>query len=196
MTMQIPDYLHYNGRSYALNEELLHDFFDENQDLKPRADVQSTALWRGYMAKFEIRNNELFIASFEIFTDLKLNKQQLKEQVFKEGDKLTHYSGMIRIDDFRGEFDKEPETGIFEYLQIRNGDLIKHWQLNHTQLQKMKELQFEYFKLTDNYNKINKRFMKYNAGKQPGDFDDLMQKNVLTYQGDLYVTAAELAKEL
>jgi hypothetical protein len=46
-------------------------------------------------------------------------------------DKYNWFSGLIRIDDFRGKYDDEDdEEGIYELLEIRDGNFIRHWKLN------------------------------------------------------------------
>jgi len=56
----------YNGKEYKLNNYYLEYFFEQNPDKKPEFKVQHTGLWRGYVATFEIENNQLFLINVEI----------------------------------------------------------------------------------------------------------------------------------
>ena len=56
-TAQYPDKIIYNGKEYDLHSNPLEEYFQKNPDKKPKATMISTALWRGYVATFEIKNN-------------------------------------------------------------------------------------------------------------------------------------------
>jgi hypothetical protein len=61
MTRQIRDTLLFEGEEHRLNDELLEAYFNEYPDRKPQSDVELTALWRGYVATFEVVADELLI---------------------------------------------------------------------------------------------------------------------------------------
>ena len=64
-TAQIPDKLIYRGEVYGLSVNPLETFFDENPEKRVKG-WTSTALWRGYVATFEIRDSILFVSNVEI----------------------------------------------------------------------------------------------------------------------------------
>ncbi|MDR0515679.1 MAG: hypothetical protein LBH25_01380 [Fibromonadaceae bacterium] len=52
-TAQEPDLLIHNGEKYDLTVNPMEPFFKENPEKRPPS--PNTALWRGYIATFEIR---------------------------------------------------------------------------------------------------------------------------------------------
>jgi hypothetical protein len=65
-TGQIPDKILYGGKSYELNSNPLEPYFEKNSEKKPKSSIQSTALWRGYVATFEIKDSQLVVKDIEI----------------------------------------------------------------------------------------------------------------------------------
>lgn len=60
-TAQYPDKIFYNNKEYSLLTNPLEKYFERNEDKRPKGGVTSSALWRGYVATFEIIENELFV---------------------------------------------------------------------------------------------------------------------------------------
>ena len=58
-TEQYSDILIYKGEEYILPVYYLEKYFEKYPDKKPNG-IISTALWRGYVAVFEIKENQLF----------------------------------------------------------------------------------------------------------------------------------------
>jgi len=65
-TAQIPDRLIYQGKSYNLHNNPLEVYFKEHPKKRPEGDISSTALWRGYIATFEIQNQTLILKDLEV----------------------------------------------------------------------------------------------------------------------------------
>jgi len=72
-TGQISDKIIYKGQEYSLNTNPLESFFKKNPDLKPKPDIMSTALWRGYIATFEIQKDQLFVKDIIIEVNDSIN---------------------------------------------------------------------------------------------------------------------------
>ena len=147
-----------------------------------------SALWRGYVAIFEIKNNELLIKDINWLTDVDFNMKSLREEIFPNN-KFEWYSGLIRIDEFRGEFNKEPLNGIFKYLQIEDGNFIKKRIFNYDELQKFKKEQFEYFLISDDIEKVYDIWRKNNVN---GTIDkerinEIIFTNIMRYTQKVYV---------
>ncbi|GGG07386.1 hypothetical protein GCM10011344_04920 [Dokdonia pacifica] len=186
MTRQIRDRLIYSGEDYYLNEELLEGYFREHPEKKPESKVTCTALWRGYIATFEIKDDQLLVDKLEMFEDTKLNLKIIKE-LFPNNNKFEWYSGLIRIDDYRGEWDEEPKDGKFEFLEINNGDFIQKREMNFDDLQSFKKEQYEYFILSEDVNPIYKLFKKNNEGITEDRINEIISKNILIYTREVYV---------
>ncbi|MFC0427302.1 hypothetical protein [Chryseobacterium scophthalmum] len=112
----------------------------------------------------------------------------MKDEIFPSN-KFEWYSGLIRIDDFRGEFDKEPQNGIFEYLQIENGNFIQKRVFNYEELQKFKKEQYEYFLLSDEIEIIYDFWRKNNEEGiiNKEKLNKIISENIMTYTRKVYV---------
>jgi hypothetical protein len=188
MTQQIKDKLIFENKEYYLNVELLEDYFREFPKKRPELKISCTALWRGYIAVFEIKNKELLIKEIDWLTDVDFNMKSLKDEIFPNN-KFEWYSGLIRIDDFRGEFDKEPENGVFEYLQIENGNFIQKRVFNYEELKKFKKEQYEYFLLSDEVEIIYNFWRKNNEEGiiNKESLNKIIFENIMHYIRKVYV---------
>src|SRR5690554_7604266 len=54
LTAQYPDKIKFKGKEYNLNSNPLEPYFEKYPDKRPKGGIMSTALWRGYVAHFEI----------------------------------------------------------------------------------------------------------------------------------------------
>lgn len=188
MTRQITDKLIYQNREYNLNVELLENYFREFPNKRPALEVSCTALWRGYVAIFKIKNDELLIEKIDFLSDINFNMLPLKNEIFPN-QKFEWYSGLIRIDDFRGEFDSEPENGTFEYLQIENGNVIQKRVFNYKELQDFKKEQYEYFLLSDEVEKIYEfwRGNNENGFINKEELNKVIFDNIMEYSSKVYI---------
>lgn len=188
MTYQIRDKLIYDSKEYYLNVEILEQYFQQYPEKRPEFEISCTALWRGYVAIFEIKNNELLIKELDWLTDIDFNMQSFRNQLFPNN-KLKWYSGLIRVDDFRGEFDEEPENGIFEYLEIDDGNLKQKRTFNFEQLQIFKKEQYEYFLLSDEVEILYELWRSNNANGiiNKESVNKIILKNIMEYTKKVYV---------
>src|SRR5215207_743338 len=60
-TPQIPDILIYQGKEYPIQQELLGEYFKKHPERKIETDWHCSALWRGYVASFEVVDDELVL---------------------------------------------------------------------------------------------------------------------------------------
>jgi len=178
MTRQIRDRLIYGGDEYHLSEEILEDYFKQNPNIKPKSEILCTALWRGYIATFEIKENQMFVQKLEMLEDTGLNLKITRE-LFPINNKFDWYTGLIRIDDYRGEWDDENEDAIFEYLEIYKGDLVQKRTMNFEELEIFKEYQFEYFKTTEEYKKAYSLWKNNNPKMDVTEIDYYIYKGLL-----------------
>lgn len=148
-TVQQKDILCYNGNNYALKEYYLEEYFDKNPEKRPKSDIQSSDLWRGYVAIFTVFDNQVYL------TDLKIRvHDEFSNEVF-----ATKWESVFNVffpsnDRFlvdwivglvlfpMGEaIDYESGFGIthnvYELLEIKNGVIIKTYSFS---LKKYKEV--------------------------------------------------------
>lgn len=179
MTKQISDILIFENKKYYLGQELLELFFMENPDLKPDVEEFCTALWRGYIASFEILNHELVIQKLENFDGKEIHQNKY-DKVLPIGRKFEWFSGLIRIDEDAGEFCDEKPNMTFIYLEIYKGDYLQTRTFNFEEHQDFKKEQFAYFKQTEFYRNAYNRWLSNNPEMDETKIDEYIYPNLLT----------------
>ncbi len=172
-TAQEPDKIIYKGKLYMLFSNPLEKYFEKYPDKRPKSASMSTALWRGYIATFEVRENQLFLKDIEIEyldttskerTEYKL--QSVLNEVFpnQKEVKIDWLTGLLVIP--RGKMKNYVHMGYgstfkkYTLLEISKGDLKKEKHLSYKQYEKFKERQFQAFRQTDEYLKIKNDLQK------------------------------------
>jgi hypothetical protein len=72
-TRQTPDNFIYNNREYKINENPMEYFFNQYPEKRPP--FQDTGLYRGYIATFELINNELWVIDIQIRRSERINNR-------------------------------------------------------------------------------------------------------------------------
>src|SRR5690348_13871746 len=65
-TAQYPDKIIFEGKEYALNTNPLETYFKQYPEKRPETGIRSTALWRGYVATFEVKDKTLLVKDIAI----------------------------------------------------------------------------------------------------------------------------------
>jgi hypothetical protein len=162
-TAQISDLIIYNGTKYALNSNPLEQYFEKNPDKRPQGEIMSTALWRGYVATFEIKENQLFLRDIEIQvsdTTRKKNWKSVLHEVFPDQPniKLDWLTGLLVLP--HGKLVNYVHMGYastyenYILLEIDGGNLKKEKKFNYKDYEAFKSRQFEAFKKTDQYKQL------------------------------------------
>jgi hypothetical protein len=160
-TKQWPDKIIYEGKEYSLYTYPIKDNSEKYLEKWPENDITSTALWRGYVATFEIKRKALFLTDIEIFmgsevVDRKLftSWKSVKDQVLPEGDDqlVDSFTGILVLAYGYGEI-VEDKHGYSNYilLEMKNGRLIGKRSLDYKQFEEFEEKQFQAYKKTDEY---------------------------------------------
>ena len=163
-TAQMPDKIIYKGNEYKLNCNPLERFFEKHPEKRPKTNCQSTALWRGYVATFEVKDGNLFLNDIKIeYYDS--NDKEMKSSKWKsvindifpnqKNIKVDWFTGLLVIPDgkmvdyvhmgYSSTFEK------YNILEIHKGSLTKEKHFNNKEYKKFKAKQFKYFKKTDEY---------------------------------------------
>lgn len=166
-TAQYPDKIIYNGEDYSLHSNPLETFFEKYPDKRPKGGIMSTALWRGYVATFEVKDNQLYLKDIEIqYYDTILNEsysykwRSFIKEVFPdiEAVKIDWLTGLLVIP--HGNLVNYVHMGYgstYKYyilLEIDKGDLKKEKRFKYKEYEKFKERQFHVFKQTEEYKKL------------------------------------------
>ena len=126
MTIQAADILSYNGKKTTIASEPLKKYLETREDVS--FIYKTTALVRGYIGRWEIKNNKLFLVSLLGF--IENNKQVDLNYLFPNQSEVfaNWYTGKIRIPE--GELLKKINLGyasVFEkdrFLTFKEGILI------------------------------------------------------------------------
>jgi len=175
-TSQTPDKIIYKGQEYSLNTNPLEAFFEKNPDLRPKCEITSTALWRGYIATFEIQDSQLFVKDIVIMDEDTLSDphkttwKSVFNQVFpnQKHIKVDWMKGLLVIPN--GELVNYVHMGyasIYEnyiLLEIDKGNLIHEKNIKSEEYEKLKDRQFNAFKKTNEYKKMKEELKKSGNG--------------------------------
>jgi hypothetical protein len=165
-TAQFPDKIIYEGLTYDLNVNPLESYFEIFPEKRPRGRITSTALWRGYVATFEIVNNELLLKDIEIevrtepFPSFRTEWKSVIDEFLSENSvlKIDWYIGFLIIPN--GELINYVHLGYrstyenYILIGIKKGDFINEYKMDYVEYMRFRESQFQLFKLTDEYNDI------------------------------------------
>ena len=180
MTRQASDLLLYEKQEYYLNVEILNEYFKKYPDKYFKSESCNTSLWRGYIAVFEIKKDLLYVKKIKILTSN--NFRKLNDFCYKEP--CDWFTGLIRIDDFKGEFDDEDNMeAVFEYLEIKNGVLRNHYRLKFDEFKRFKNSLFKRYKKTPEFQK--ELAVWHNAGLNITESKKIISKNFLRYYREI-----------
>ncbi len=129
MTAQIGEILIYKGEKIVMESEPFNEYlFKLNKIDQLKLPIRSTACWRGYYGKWEIKDDKLYLIDIEVhsFTSGKSNVGHIfpgQEQVFAEW-----YTGSLSLPQGKLlEYIHMAYDSIYEenhILEIRNGILV------------------------------------------------------------------------
>lgn len=202
-TAQIPDKIIYKGRTYMLNSNPMESYFEKYPDKRPSGQIMSTGLWRGYVATFEVVDNQLFLRDIEVkisTTDVSTGKtsygwESKLSQVVPDTTqmmKVDWFTGLLVIP--RGKLKNYVHMGYgssyskYIVLEFLNGNYVKEKKFNHKQYERFKERQFEAFKQTDEYIKLRDELMIMNDEEMSDEFiDSFLRAFVIEYTSKILV---------
>ena len=172
-TAQFPDRLIYNGVRYNLTVNPMELYFNNNPDKRPRPNVTSSALWRGYIATFEIIQNELWVVDIIIdVSTFDYEKRRFTNDYKSVIQECLDGRDRMKLDWFNGILIL-PQGRIIEYVHmgydsiyenyvlilIENGNYIREINLNNVQYIRLRNNVRESFRNSSEYqelqNKIN-----------------------------------------
>ncbi len=165
ITAQYPDKITYDGTEYNLNSNPLEPYFDKNPDKRPG--MTSTALWRGYVAHFEIIENQLFVTDITrpiSQKDAEGNYERKWVSIYKtifptpEKVKIDWYTGILILP--HGKMVEYVHMGYastyskYLLLEIDKGNFNEARIYKNKEFVRFKKRQFEIFEKTEEYKKL------------------------------------------
>lgn len=194
-TAQYPDKIFYNDKEYSLLTNPLEKYFENHEDKRPKGGVISSALWRGYVATFEIVENQLFIKDIkiQIWNEKEDNTEwkSVINEIFPELNerKINWFSGLFTLP--YGELINYVHMGYgstyenYILIEIDKGIANKTKDLSFKEYENLKEKQFEVYKKTNEYRERNKELKK--EGWKQKDIDRFLRSFVTEYTEKLLV---------
>lgn len=165
-TAQYPDNLIYKGKTYALFTNPLESFFEKYPEKRPIGGISSTALWRGYVATFEIRDNQLFLKDIEIEVEKEGSEtfdyewKSVINEVFPDSAqrKIDWFTGIIVLP--HGKLVNYVHMGYgytykkYLLIEVENGNYKQELRFNHRQYTSFKKSNMRYSKRLMNTKKL------------------------------------------
>jgi hypothetical protein len=191
-TAQFPDKINYNGKEYNLNSNPLEVYFEKNPNKRPKSEVRSSALWRGYVATFEIIDNQLFLKDIEIqYRDTtskgsnNSNWKSVLNEVFadQKNIQVDWYTGLLVLP--QGKVVNYVHMGYgstyqhYTILEFNKGVLTQEKQFKRKAYEKFKEKQFQVFKQTEDYHKMKSDLLQ--KGNSEEFIDSFLRSYVTEY---------------
>lgn len=164
-TAQYPDKIIYKGKEYRLHTNPMEAFFEKHPNRRPEGGVISSALWRGYVATFEISNGSLVLRDIEIEVP---NPDKEHDYVFKSVlEKVVPRGEILTIDWFSGLL-VLPQGKVVNYvhmgygstferytlLAVKNGIFNSERKFTFKEYEAFKDRQFRAFKKTEEYKRL------------------------------------------
>jgi len=190
-TVQKPDKIIYKGKEYELGYSYpLKDYFEKYPDKRPKGGNGSTNLWRGYVATFEIIDNQLYLKDIIIKVSTFINKKEgydtkwvsVLNEVFPNQKliKIDWFTGLLLLS-YNEEIDYR--YAYYTLLELENGEVKKEKPLgNYIKCKEFEKKQFEAFKDTDEYEKI-----KAKLKNKEEDKDSFLRSFIIQYSSKILV---------
>jgi hypothetical protein len=196
-TSQYTDYIFYKNKKYPLYNNPMEPYFEENPEERPKNIYPTTALHRGYIATFEIKNFKLMLKDIEIQPiDLKrpnvVEWKSIKSQFVSSGNNLqiSWFSGILSLP--FGEKVKERTTfgydhiySLYYLVEVANGSVNRIKSFNLSELDLLKNKMFTKFSKTTEYNELLNNYLKYRKDKHK--FDNGLQERILYYMKTILI---------
>jgi hypothetical protein len=210
-TRQRPDKLVYDGKQYRTNSRecpgaqfYMEDYFKKHPEKRPRSGLMSTALYRGYVAIYEIKASQLVLSDVEIRTSHSPDKWKSVKNTIVTNDTplvVDWFTGVIVLHPFDELVEGERRTSLSLnkgdtetiLLQIENGDMTRVSRFAVGEYKKFKKKQFAAFKKTKEYELIVKERLK--QGTKPAHVDIAINNFLMYYSRKILVKDVQPASE-
>jgi len=194
-TEQFPDIIIIEGVEYELYDYPLEEIFKKYPEKRQITNVTCTALWRGYIATYELINNVLYLKEIEIkYIDSAKNeiskRQNYLKILFPEKDsiKVDWYTGILRISNGK-EICYNEKKRLFFYerffiFEIQNGVLTNSKELDYVSINEFIEKQFQEFIKSNDYLIVYEEYEKKYKSKRK--INGLIKLLILDYIKEIY----------
>lgn len=202
-TAQIPDAIVVDGKEYSLNTNPLDRYLEGLGDAAPRFEATSTALWRGYIAGWELKDGKLFLRSISVPRYARKGGERKSVEMLRDlfpgdGEVMAGwYSGALIIPDGRMvEYVHMGYGSTYErYIValVRKGIETKRLQLSEQEFRQYRDAQFWKFKASDAYRTMVEG-MKARQSRDEPEYslsDEQIDRFILEFSAEEYLSAVD-----
>lgn len=161
-TAQFPEIIHIGGNEHALNTNPLAAHLEHTGWTPPADAVISSANWRGYIASWEVKNDQLFLIDVTIRLHGTARGDYVKKSIIEDlfpsvsdGVIANWFSGALIVP--QGEITHYVHMGYgssyesYQVLRIESGQVIEHLTLSDDEFDAYRDKKFKAFTSTDEF---------------------------------------------
>lgn len=158
-TAQFPDIIHIDGTEHALNTNPLAPHLEHIGWTPPVDAVISSANWRGYIARWEVKDDQLLLIDVTVRIDGVARGELVTKSLFEDmfpwasdGVVANWYSGALIVP--QGKMTNYVHMGYgssyesYQVLRIESGQVIEHLELSDDEFEEYRDIKFKEFTST------------------------------------------------
>jgi hypothetical protein len=165
-TGQYPDKIVIDGKEYSIRNNPLEPYFEKYPERKPKTNIMSSALHRGYIATFTLIDKRLYLIDIKINVEKKDSEKRWEtemvsvfKKVFPDEDKILMdlYSGILIVH-LNLEASFEDINRLL--IEFQNGTEKERRTYDNEKYKQFMDEQFELYKKTEEYKNAFRELMK------------------------------------
>lgn len=191
-TAQMSDKIIYKGKVYMLHSNPMEAYFEKNPEKQPRGGIVSSALWRGYVATFEVRNDMLYLKDIEIMYRDTIDKENFNskwrsafKEVVPDGKELAidWMTGLLVLP--QGKIVNYVHMGYastyenYTVLEVDKGIVKREISFDYKAYDEFRDKQYRAFKMTEEYKKTKADLMQ--DGNSEEFIDSFLREYIIKY---------------
>lgn len=170
-TAQVPDTIRIDGEEHELNTNPLSAHLESVRWERPENIVISSANWRGYVASWEVKDEQLLLIDVTVLLGGAVRGDYVKKSILTElfpssptGVPADWYSGALIVP--QGEITSYVHMGYdssyesYQVLRVDAGRVTEHLKLSSGEFEQYKDKKFEEFSATDEFKEALDRLRK------------------------------------
>lgn len=189
MTQQILDNVIFEQKRYhAVFSPLEHYFFLNPPTTPPT--LFSTALYRNYVATYEVVGKTLTLKEFSSWGnfDLDFLKPTTPNSTYKY--EMSWFSGLIHISenfdqDWELRKDQNPSY-VSQFLEFKKGQLVQKRSMDNPTLEHFKNEQYEYFKISDEYEPLVEKIKQAQTWCSTEQAEKIIKNSILYFLTEIF----------
>lgn len=186
ITGQYDDKLIFDGKEYGISEYLMEPYFEKFSEKKPKLQIESTALSRGYIATYKFFEDQLYVINIEI--QVKRNDNFVFTSVYNEifpgtkRKKIDWKTGLLLLPYGGLSTDLFDHHNHYLILELKKGKIKEYRDYKIDELMLFKERQYNKFKCTRRYKRLVRSFQKNRTPKmEKKKLDYIFQMKILEH---------------